>query len=173
MNNPDHNVNRNMISAKRLSIWQLVLLTSFLFGFFAICHAEENSLESPAAQPANEVGTVARAVFTSQIIDREPVDSLSKFYNKTNRIYFFTDLRGLAGQIVTHKWEHDGQVMAEIKFKVGSGSRWRVYSSKNLLPTWTGQWTVSVIDENGEPLNVSIFNYVTAPAADDSPSGNQ
>lgn len=116
-----------------------------------------------AAQPEEQQsGTVARAIFTSAIVDREPVDQLDTITTALPRVYFFSDLRGLAGQIVTHRWEYNGQVMAEVKFKVGGGPRWRVYSSKNLLPEWTGEWTVVVSDESGRPLKASIFEYTAA-----------
>ena len=107
-------------------------------------------------------GKVARAIFTSEIIDREPADDLTEISNTTDRIYFFTDLRNLTGQIITHRWEYHDKVMAEVKFKVGGGPRWRVYSSKNLLPEWTGVWTVIVTDENEQTLDASVFNYTQA-----------
>jgi hypothetical protein len=119
-------------------------------------------------QAAHKTGRVARAIFTTAIVDREPIDTLETFSTDTSRIFFFTDLRGLDGQIVTHRWEHNGQIMAEITFKVGSGARWRVYSSKNLLPEWTGTWQVVVNNENGETLHTSTFEYIaeTMPAVE-------
>jgi hypothetical protein len=123
-----------------------------------------------AAPQAEVQGSVARAIFTSAIVDREPVDELTDITTDLPRLYFFTDLRDLAGQIITHRWEYNGQVMAEIKFKVGGGPRWRVYSSKNLLPDWTGKWTVSVIDQNGQVLNNSSFEYRTAMKGDSTTS---
>ena len=110
-------------------------------------------------------GRVARAIFTSAIVDREPVDNLTEVSGDAQRVFFFTDLRELAGQIVTHRWEYNGKVMAEVMFKVGDGARWRVYSSKNLLPEWSGQWTVVVSNENGWPLDTRVFDY-SAKAAD-------
>ena len=110
-------------------------------------------------------GHVARAIFTSAIVDREPVDNLTSVSSDTNRVFFFSDLRGLAGQIVTDRWEYNGEVVAEVTFKVGKGARWRVYSSKNLLPEWTGQWKVVVSNESGRPLKTSMFEYTAATSA--------
>ena len=70
----------------------------------------------------------------------------------------------MEGQQVTHRWEHDGKVMAEVPFQVG-GPRWRVYSSKQLENDWTGEWKVSVVDGNGSTLGVNTFTYEKAPAA--------
>ncbi len=105
--------------------------------------------------------SASRTGFTSAINDREPVDSLSSLSNEHRQVYFFSELHGLNGQSVIHRWQHNGQVMAEIKFEVGA-NRWRVWSSKNLLPEWTGEWRVSVIDGAGNTLGESTLDYTAA-----------
>lgn len=122
----------------------------------------------PAAQPAAQdlpksTGTVARAQFTNAIQDREPVDKVSNLLNDKTRVYFFSEIKDAADQKITHRWEHDGKVMSETSFDVG-GNRWRVYSSKNLDPSWTGEWKVSVVDEAGSTLGADTFTYEAAPA---------
>jgi hypothetical protein len=140
---------------RRLPQWISPLLASlFLIPSMLASAAGEDS------QAANS-GNVARAVFTTGIEDREPVDDLATLPSSQERVYFFSDLRNLEGQIITHRWEYNGKVMAEVKFQVG-GPRWRTWSSKKLLPEWTGHWTVIVTDENGWPLKASMFEY-TAP----------
>ena len=141
-------------------------LSLLLLGTPLLAVAEDMApADTASTTPAGEAkrGSVARTAFTTEIVDREPVDNLTTAPNTLGRIFFFSDLRGLQGQIVTHRWEYNGKVMAEIKFKVG-GPRWRVYSSKNLVPDWTGQWTVVVLDESGWPLKASIFEYTQAKA---------
>ncbi len=123
----------------------------------------------PAAATAGEetLGPrVTRSQFTSAVRDREPVDRVDVLTNDRRRVYFFTELHGLAGQTVTHRWSWQGRVMAEIRFPVG-GPRWRVWSSKNLLPAWTGTWEVSVLDGQGRVLHRARLRYVPAgdPAA--------
>ncbi len=105
---------------------------------------------------------VARAIFTTAIVDREPVDQVVSVGPDLDSIYFFTDLRNLQGRTVKHRWEFDGQFMGEIEFKVG-GPRWRVYSKKSLYPNESGKWTVLVLDESGWPLHASIFMQGTEP----------
>ena len=129
----------------------------------AITEKPSTETMAPAANDTPS-GRVARAIFTTAIVDREPVDDLKTVPNSTSRLYFFSDLRELGGQIITHRWEYDGQVMAEVTFKVGANTRWRVYSSKNLLPEWTGTWTVVVSNEGGQVLQTSTFDYVPAAA---------
>jgi hypothetical protein len=118
---------------------------------------------TPETAPA-QTGTVARATFTRGIEDREPVDSISTLSNDAGKVYYFTELRDMAGQTVTHRWEHNGKVMAEVPFTV-NGSRWRVFSSKNLDQSWLGEWKVSVVNEAGATLAVNTFTYEKAAAA--------
>ena len=119
---------------------------------------------APAATPPAPTGTIARSSFTTEIENREPVNSITKLDTDEHKIYYFTELKGMEGQQVTHRWEHNGKVMAEVPFQVG-GQRWRVYSSKQLENDWTGEWKVSVVDGNGSTLGVNTFTYVKAPEA--------
>ncbi|OGI43047.1 MAG: hypothetical protein A2637_03860 [Candidatus Muproteobacteria bacterium RIFCSPHIGHO2_01_FULL_65_16] len=121
---------------------------------------------APATAPAAPVvvtGTVARAVVASGISDREPTDNLTTVSNDVTKVYFFTELKDMAGQSVTHRWEFDGKTMYEMKFDV-AGARWRVFSSKTLDPSWTGAWKVSVVDANGGIMKSGAFTYTKAPA---------
>lgn len=155
---------------QRIGTRILALLTILIFITPVTASAEEAATGDEAYAPR---GSVARTAFTTRIEDREPVDNLVRVPNSVDRIYFFSDLRGLDGEIITHRWEYDGQVMAEVKFRVGGGPRWRVYSSKNLLPEWTGKWTVVVLDESGWPLKASMFEYFDASSQDTAPVTQQ
>lgn len=108
--------------------------------------------------------SVARALFTSAVQEREPTDTLSALSNDKTRILYFSEIRDGEGQRITHRWEHNGKTMSEVSFDVG-GNRWRVYSSKTLDPSWTGEWKVSVLDASGATLSVNTFSYETAPSA--------
>jgi uncharacterized protein YkuJ len=132
--------------------------------------AQPAAAEQPIARPKS-TGIVARAQFTNAIQDREPVDKVSNLLNDKNRIYFFSEIKDASNQKVTHRWEHNGKVMSETSFDVGS-SRWRVFSSKNLDPSWTGEWKVSVVDEAGSTLGASTFTYENAPAAASQPASS-
>ena len=131
---------------------------------------EQAAAEQKAIEAAAIKGTVARATFSSAIEDREPVDKLTEGSN--NKIYYFTELRDMAGQQVTHRWEHKGQVMAEVPFEI-RGDRWRVYSSKRIQPEWNGEWKASVIGSDGSELAVNTITLDNsqaeqAPAAADT-----
>lgn len=101
---------------------------------------------------------VARSHFTRGITDREPVDHLTTASN-INPLYFFTELVDLAGTEVTHRWRYEGQIMADVTFQV-EGPRWRVYSSKELVPEWNGLWTVEVLGPDGHVLTRSSISVL-------------
>ncbi len=122
-----------------------------------------------AAEPLEEQagfsrGSVTRSVFTSGVSEREPVDRLDVVDPRTGKVFYFTELRDMSGQTATHRWEHDGKVMAEVTFDV-RGPRWRVWSSKNLDPSWTGEWRVSVLNGAGEVIAEDVIQVQPSPAA--------
>ena len=105
-------------------------------------------------------GEVGRAIFTIDIDNREPVimvDSIDS--GSFNSISFFTELNDLEGHNVTHQWTYNDEVMFEKTFEV-RGARWRVWTSKTLLPSWTGTWTVKVLDTDRTELTSKTFDYL-------------
>lgn len=90
---------------------------------------------------------IEQSQFTSSVTARQPVDDLgSEVFGKTNevtQIYFYTLVTDMAGQQLTHKWLHDGELMAEVTLNIGS-DYWRTWSSKRLLPSWNRNWQVQV-----------------------------
>ena len=124
---------------------------------YSVCIMALSMVSTAAVAEAN----VARASFTSAIQDREPTDQVQSYTNDNSKIYFFTELSGLQDQTIQHRWEWNGQTMAEVSFNVG-GERWRVWSSKNLQKEWLGTWKVSVIDSTGSVISTQEFNYEKA-----------
>jgi hypothetical protein len=135
-----------------------LLLSGFLGGWPLAARGEDPS--EPAAVAPSDT-EVARAVFARSIALREPQDVLSSLDPDAQEIFFFSELLGMEGQTVRHRWELDGEVMAEVAFEVG-GSRWRVYSSKRLLPGQSGSWTVSVVDGSGKLLRSETLSRALA-----------
>lgn len=128
--------------------------------------------EKPQMPDTAPTGSVAREQFTSEVSNREPTDSLDSISVDQGKVYFFTDLRDFAGQTVTHRWTHDGKDVADVDFHVG-GPRWRVWSSKDLNDSMTGQWTVQVLSETGQVIDSkSIQVTAAAPATSTDESGD-
>jgi hypothetical protein len=121
---------------KLLPVWAVVLFSSSAFA-----------------------GEVSRALFTIGIDNREPVilvDSIDS--GSYTSISFFTELTELTGHNVTHQWTHNDNIMFEKTFEV-KGPRWRVWTSKTLIPSWTGSWTVNVLDDDRAVLASRSFEY--------------
>ena len=132
--------------------------------------AQPTTAQPPAAPaPAAATGTVARAQFTSAVQDREPTDQITTLGPDKTQVSFFTELKDLANHKVTHRWEHNGKTLLEISFNIG-GDRWRVHSTKTLDPSWTGEWKVSVIDQDGGTLGAYTLTYEASQAAPTSPA---
>jgi len=123
------------------------LIQSLVFGV-ALC-----ALANAAA------GEVSRALFTTGIDNREPVDMIDGADSSALRsIFFFTELQDMPGQTVTHQWTYQDKVMFERTFEI-KADRWRVWTSKTLIPAWSGTWTVNVLDGDRGLLASKSFEY--------------
>jgi len=112
-------------------------------------------------------GKIARAMFTTQIDDREPIDRVLILENEFRQLYFFSDLRHLQGQTVKHRWEYEGRVVKEKVFRV-QGPRWRVFSRNKMDKSMLGRWTVVITDKDDCPLKAVIFQYVKSNQGESS-----
>jgi hypothetical protein len=101
---------------------------------------------------------ISQATFALNVANRMPQNRVSEIDNNTKKIFFYTNLRNLKGQAITHRWVYKGKNMAEVKFYPKS-NRWRVYSSKNLWHKWTGRWMVEVLNQHDQILLTKTFEY--------------
>ena len=144
--------------------------------FVALCLAPlsgqaQRTIDSPALATQEdlldenglELSGVPTAIaqFTTGIENREPVDQVSFVKNHVRKIFFFSDLRNLEGERVSHQWSYEGRVIATVDFDV-RGPRWRVWSSKEMKPAWTGDWTVEILKSDGEVVAAETFSYTPA-----------
>ena len=102
---------------------------------------------------------ISTAEFAIEVKERTPLNIIEELDNSFGKIYFFTNIRNLQGQSIRHRWIYKNKVMAEVEFDI-NGPRWRVWSSKNLWPTWLGEWSVEVLNANSEVLYKKEFNYI-------------
>lgn len=103
-------------------------------------------------------GNVTRSQFTTNVIDREPIDNLQTVPSGLKKVTFFSELNNFDLQNITHQWVWHDTEMYRISFKV-QGPRWRVWSSKRLMPKWKGTWTVNTLDEQGQIVQSQSFSY--------------
>ncbi|AQP99875.1 hypothetical protein B0W48_08770 [Pseudoalteromonas aliena] len=124
---------------------------------------------SPTAQVASvalgaqiDTDKISRAVLTRKVSKREPTNvfaadiRLSQFEDSLS---FFSELKGLQGQQVKHVWYFEGSVMAEISLNVTS-TRYRTYSTKNIMDAQAGHWRVDVVDEQGNLIAQKEFRIL-------------
>jgi hypothetical protein len=101
---------------------------------------------------------ISQAVFATYVVDRQPIDIITEADNSLKKIYFFTNVRNLIGDKITHRWIYKDNIKAEVSFDI-KGKRWRVWSSKNIWHTWTGEWTVEVVNSLDEVLLTKTINF--------------
>lgn len=120
----------------------------FLLSFIAAANAGDPQPQAP----------LSRALFTSAVQQAEPVDTLSEFTGDAVQIFFFTEIRDMAGEAVMHTWEHNGSVVASMRFHVEEPAA-RLWSSRLLTPNMQGTWRVVVTDASGAILAEKTLDY--------------
>ena len=112
------------------------------------------ALWAAQAQAALSVG---RAAFARGVVAREPVGVSDTFPADVGEVYFFTHVLGAEEPTeILHVWIHNGWEMAIVPLEVQSPS-WRTWSSKRILPEWTGEWTVEVRETDGTVIYRASF----------------
>ncbi|MEC8325510.1 MAG: DUF2914 domain-containing protein [Pseudomonadota bacterium] len=113
-------------------------------------HANENStadLADIALGAKMNTQSVTRALLSRDIKAREPVDIIGERIARasfTKKLYFFTEVNGLKGKVVRHKWYFQDQLQADVELSIFA-ERYRTYSSKNIAALQLGEWRVELI----------------------------
>lgn len=101
--------------------------------------------------------SVEESAIALDVIDRMPVGSDSTFVASVGRVFCWTLVAGAEGEVaIHHVWFHGDQEMADIELRIG-GSPWRTWSSKAIVPEWTGDWRVEVRDSAGNVIETIRF----------------
>ena len=102
--------------------------------------------------------TVAQAVVCRDVVDRTPVDIGETVSAGSGRVFCFTWIEGASEETeIIHNWYYQGALKASVTLPVRSAS-WRTWSSKRLLPEWTGEWMVEILSNDGTPLESIVFS---------------
>ena len=113
--------------------------------------------------------SVVRAQFTTGIDDSQPVNSINSVFSTQgqvfsldgrplSKLYYFTEISAERGEKIVHRWEHEGEVVAQASFDVGGDSS-PIYSSEELPPATPGNWRVVVTDAQGNVIRADRFSY--------------
>ncbi|MBN2227194.1 MAG: DUF2914 domain-containing protein [candidate division Zixibacteria bacterium] len=133
----------------------MILLLTFAVGL-----AQETS------QPKSEL-TVETELCTG-IEERMPVGMADSFAADVDKVWLWCRVTGATDTtVVKHVYYRDGVEMATVELPVKSSS-WRTWSSKTILPSWTGKWEIKILDANDNVLATVPFTVTPAMASDDS-----
>lgn len=112
-------------------------------------------LSAPAVVSAAQIQARDVGVGT-YVADRTLGGTRNVFDPSVGRLYAFSRVLGAEGEtMVYHRWYYGDQLMAEVPLNVRSND-WRTWSSKQVMPEWTGEWRVVVVTEDG-----SVLDYIT------------
>ncbi len=141
---------------KRNSLVPLVLALiscTLLAALPLVAQQTEETTATPPPPPAKELRVTDFVLGQGyDPMTRAVLDTGTVFDGDVGKIYCLTKVVGCPDSTeIVHAWYHDGQNMAKVNLAVKSAS-WRTYSSKNIMPSWTGHWEVKVLDENGAVL---------------------
>ncbi|MCF7502059.1 DUF2914 domain-containing protein [Pseudoalteromonas sp. L1] len=124
--------------------------------------AQTAHIASVAIGAKIDTDKVSRAVLTTDVVDREPVNVLKsdvKLLDISQSLSFFSELKNMQGQTVRHVWYYQNQLLASIELAISS-PRFRTYSTKNIMPEQVGDWRVEVIDTDGNLLAQKEFRIL-------------
>jgi hypothetical protein len=118
--------------------------------------------EVQAEEAASTSASVVRAAIATAIEEHEPAGSAVEFPADVDRLYCFTQIAGADGETIVHAWIHEGTTRARVELEIGS-PLWRTFSSKQILPSWTGNWQVKILTEAGAVLKTIDFSVGEQP----------
>ncbi|MHC4822344.1 MAG: DUF2914 domain-containing protein [Planctomycetota bacterium] len=94
-------------------------------------------------------------VTATDVVDRQPVGVADTFPSDVGKVYAWMRVTGAADQAIQVVWSY-GDLTFNVPLEIG-GSHWRTWSSKIILPSWTGEWTVEVLDAQGNSITGTTF----------------
>jgi len=119
--------------------------------------ATATTLGAQTAERAAPTIEVTRAVVATGIEDREPIGESTTFSADVGTVYFFTEITGDFDETrIHHVWLREGEEVARVPLTV-RGPRWRTWSSKQIPPDWSGNWTVRVVLGDDQVLGTVDF----------------
>ena len=134
---------------KRNYFISILMFVWLLPGFSALCFSQEQVSESSLS--------IEDAIMCRDVVDRTPVEPGDVFPNDMEKIYCFTRVVGATTTTeIRHNWYFGEDIVASVVLPVRSAN-WRTFSSKKLLPEYTGDWRVEVLSQEGDLLKKIIF----------------
>ncbi len=99
---------------------------------------------------------VSRAHFTSGVVNKEPVNNITKLESSYTSIFFYSDIRDCVGCKIAHEWWYEDEKI-HTQRTTAKYKRWRWWSK--ITPRGrVGEWRVKVI-VNGKNKDSRILDY--------------
>ena len=114
--------------------------------------------ESPRkqAETADDV-SVSKIAICEDVQERVPVGESESFSSGIGQLWCFTRVMNAeAPTQIYHRWYVGDEMVDEIAINVG-GKQWRCWSTKTILPSWTGSCRVEILTEEGDLISTKEF----------------
>lgn len=129
------------------------------------------SIAAAAGGQAERGDAVAWAGFTTGFENRAPRDRIHVVSARVGEVFYMSELRGLEGRTVLHRWSKEERVAKEVRFEVDA-SRYRAVSRHKPGGDGSGTWTVEVVAaSSGRVLHTDRLRYLPETPAPDEPTG--
>jgi hypothetical protein len=99
---------------------------------------------------------VADATVCRNVQDRQPVEPGNAFPTDVGKVYCWSKIKDGQNTTIKHIYYYDNKEKAAVELEICS-PLFRTYSSKIILPSWTGQWRVDIVDAQGNVLKSLDF----------------
>jgi len=114
------------------------------------------SIGEDEGMTASEV-RIEDAVICRDVVSLDPVGSGDVFTSDLKKLMCFTRVVGAKEDTeIIHNWYLGEKLLASISLHIGSDN-WRTYSSKTILPDYTGEWKVEIVMPDGQLLKRIYF----------------
>ena len=142
---------------------KVIVAVLLLAAFVGVASAQDQkpaqAAASPAAAPASAMA--AEVEVCTGITDRMPTGGATSFGADVGSLYCWCKITGARGEAsIKHVWLREGKEMTSVELSV-KGDPWRTNSQKKILPQWTGNWEVKVVDAGGTTLKSVSFTAGT------------
>ena len=113
---------------------------------------------SPVLYAQDQAGVEVLVIkICTSVEDRQPLGEDTVFSSDVGKLFCYTRLTNPSdASAISHVWFYQDQQMAKVDLPV-KAKTWRTWSSKNILPLWTGDWRVEVQDSSGSVLSDVSF----------------
>jgi hypothetical protein len=121
---------------------------------------EKKTVKQPTESATKTKPIIIRSILTNSIKHREPTHEVTQVkvtHTKSQKVYFFNELKGMKGSKLYHEWLFNGKVVDNQQLFIGE-NQWRTSTHRLFSDKSRGQWTVRLINEKHQVLNEKSFN---------------